>query len=74
METNQLLYFALIIYIIIMAVATLFRVRWLYMVAGLLWFIPIVEIDNATIKIVASAFFLTHAILAFYNKDESEDF
>ena len=72
METNMLLYIALIIYIIIMVLGTVFKFKYLYMVAGLLWFIPLIEIDNAWIKLVSVIVFLIHALIGLYNPNESE--
>ena len=72
METNMLLYIALIIYIIIMVLATLFKFKYLYMVAGLLWLIPLVELDNAWIKLVSVIIFIVHIILGLYSTEESE--
>ena len=72
MDTNMLLYIGLIIYIIIMVLATLFKFKFLYMVAGLLWFIPLVEIDNSWIKLVSVIIFLVHILIGLYNPNESE--
>ena len=72
METNMLLYIALVIYIIIMVLATLFKFKYLYMVAGLLWLIPLVELDNAWIKLVSVIVFIVHIILGLYSTEESE--
>ena len=72
METNMLLYIALVIYIIIMVLATLFKFKYLYMVAGLLWLIPLVELDNAWIKLVSVIIFIVHIILGLYSTEESE--
>ena len=68
----MLLYIALVIYIIIMVLATLFKFKYLYMVAGLLWLIPLVELDNAWIKLVSVIIFIVHIILGLYSTEESE--
>jgi hypothetical protein len=68
----MLLYIALVIYIIIMVLATLFKFKYLYMVAGLLWLIPLVELDNAWIKLVSVIVFIVHIILGLYSTEESE--
>lgn len=72
METNTLLYISFIIYIIIMTFGYLFKIRWLYLIAGLLWFIPITQIDNMFIIIISSIMIIAHGILGFYPSEESE--
>jgi len=52
--------------------AYLFNIKWLYMIAGLLWFIPITQIDNMFIIIISSVMLLVHGMLGFYEKNERE--
>jgi hypothetical protein len=73
MDTNMLLYVAFIIYIMIMIFGFVFKVKQLFMIAGLLWFIPMFEISNTWITIVAVAMLLMHGLLGFYEPRE-EDF
>ena len=72
MDTNMLLYIAFIIYIITMILATVFRIRWLYMLAGIVWFIPISEINNLWITIISVVLILVHFTLGLTT--EKEDF
>lgn len=72
METNTLLYIAFIIYLLIMVLGVLFKIKWLFMIAGLIWFIPIIEIPNVFITVVASVIMIVHFILGFYEPKESE--
>ena len=66
MDTNMLLYISLILYLMIMGFAIFFKIKWLLMLAGLLWFIPILEIDNLFIVLISSIMLIVHGILGFY--------
>lgn len=72
METNTLLYITFIIYLIIMITGTMFKIKWLYMIAGLLWFIPITQIDNVFIVLISAVMLIVHGMLGFYEPKESE--
>jgi len=72
MTTEMLLYITFILYIMVMILAFVFKIKWLMMIAGLLWFIPILEVDNLFIILVSSTMILVHFILGFYEKSESE--
>jgi len=72
MTINELLYIAFILYLMIMTFGYLFKIKWLFMLAGLLWFIPIIEVDNAFIVLVSSVMIIAHGILGFYEPKESE--
>ena len=71
MDTNMLLYIALIIYIIVMALGFFLKMRALFMIGAIIWFIPIFEINNSFIILVSSAMILIHGYMAFFTgKDE----
>ena len=70
MTINELLIITLIIYLIIIFIAYFLNVKWLYMVAGLLWFVPITQVDNPFIIAVSVAMVLTHGVLFTTNKKE----
>jgi len=72
MDVNMLLYISLLIYIIVMGFAFIFKIKWLYMVAGLTWFIPIIEIDNLFLTLISVIMLLTHGIMGFYSPQETE--
>lgn len=72
MDTNTLLYIAFIIYIMTMIIATVFKIRWLYMLAGIIWFIPMSEIDNLWITIISIVLIIVHFMLGMTG--EKEDF
>lgn len=74
MNSNMLMYISLILYALLMAIGFLFRTQWIFMIAGLLWFIPIVEIDNTFIRIIAISMILFHAILGFGIGKKEDDF
>ena len=69
---EMLLYISFIIYIMVIALAFIFKVKWLFMVGALLWFIPLVEIDNIFIKTVSVIMVLAHGVMTFYEPSESE--
>lgn len=73
METNTLLYIALIIYLMVMIFGYIFKLKWLYFIGGLLWFIPILEIDNTFIVLISATMILAHGILGF-TKEKGDDF
>ena len=72
MTTQMLLYITFILYLMIMVFGFAFKIKWLFMIAGLLWFIPIFEIDNMFIVIVSATMLIVHGILGFYEPSESE--
>lgn len=72
MAITELLWIALIIYFIIMFIAYKFELKWLFLVGGLLWFIPITQIDNSFIILVSSVMILVHGVLGLYEKKESD--
>ena len=72
MSINELLYISLVLYTIIMIFGYIFNIKWLYLIAGLLWFVPIMQIDNMFIVLVSIVMLLAHGILVLYDKNESE--
>lgn len=71
MDTS-LLWITIIIYIVMIATGFFFKIKWILMFAGLLWFIPIFEVNNMFITIVSSIMILFHGILGFYESKESD--
>lgn len=74
METNTLLYIAFIIYIVIMVFGYLFKINWIYIIAGMLWFIPIIEIENMFIILISVIMIIAHGILGFTLKNDESGF
>lgn len=72
METNMLLYITLIIYLMVMTFGYLFNIKWLYMIAGILWLIPLTEIENTFIIIISAVMIIVHFMLGLTN--DKEDF
>jgi len=68
----MLLYITFILYIMIMVFGFVFKINWIFMIAGLLWFVPIIEVDNMFIKLVAVTMLIVHGILGFYEKGDDE--
>ena len=69
MDLNMLLYIAFIMYIMIMVFSYFFRVKWLLMISGLLWFIPVFEISNVWVTLVSVIMILAHFILGFIDSE-----
>jgi hypothetical protein len=72
LNIQSLLYIAFIIYLMIMSFAFIFKIKWLFMIAGFLWFIPITQIDNTFIVLISVVMFIVHSMLGFYEKKESD--
>ena len=68
----MLLYVTFVMYIVILVFAYLFDIKWLLMIVGLLWLIPIFEINNVFIVLVSSVMILAHFMLGFYEKKDGE--
>lgn len=68
----NVLYIALVIYILVMGFAITFRIKWVIMIAGLLWFVPIFIVPNTFITIVSVTMLSGHALLGITG--ETDDF
>lgn len=73
MDTNLLLYITLMIYVLIMGISLMFNIKWLLMVVGILWFVPMIEIDNMFITLISAIMIIVHGLLGLYEKKD-EDF
>lgn len=69
MTDNLLLIIALIMFLIGMITARYFNLRWLYALSGLLWFLPIVMIENIFIVIFSSVMIIACALIGFYDNE-----
>ena len=56
-----------------MVFGCLFKIRWLYLVAGILWFVPITQIENMFIIIISATMLIVHGIMGFYTPKESDE-
>ena len=74
MTTEMILYIALIMYVLIISFSFTFKMKWLIIVAGLIWFIPITLIDNGILQIISAIMMLGHFVLGFSNEKEESDF
>jgi len=72
MSVNELLYIALVLYTLVMVMGYIFHIKWLYLIAGLLWFIPITQIENVFIVLVSIVMLIAHGLLILLDKTESE--
>lgn len=70
---DKLLLVALVIYIILIIVSRLFNLKFLMGLSVVLWFIPIIEVDNIFIRIISVSMIIATSLLLF-NKQETEDF
>lgn len=69
MESEMLLYITLILYLMVLTFGYLFKFKWLMMLVGLLWFIPIIEIDNMFIRLIGVIMIIVHVSLGLTNSD-----
>jgi len=72
MTVNMLLYVALILYVMIMSFGFIFKMQIMFMIAGLLFFIPIFEINNIFIQIISVIMLIMHGLLGFFNNKGSD--
>ncbi len=72
MDINNLLYIAFIIYIMIMILGFVFKAKYLFMLAGIIWFIPMIEIDNVFIRVISIALLITHFAMGLVGKGETD--
>ena len=72
MTINMLLYITLILYVLVLGLAITFNIKWLLIIAGLLWFIPLTEISNTFIIIISITMIIVHFMLGI--KEEKDDF
>ena len=72
MTIDNLLYITLIVYSMVMTFGYLFKFKYLYMIGGLLWFIPIIEIDNVFIILISVVMMVSHFVLGFMDDHERE--
>ena len=70
---DKLLIVALVIYIILIVFSRVFNLKFLLGLSIVLWFIPIVEVDNIFIRIISVSMIIATSLLLF-NKQETEDF
>lgn len=70
---DKLLIVALVLYIVLIIFSRLFNLKFLMGLSVVLWFIPIIEVDNIYIRIISVAMIIATSLL-FFNKQETEDF
>ena len=70
---DKLLIVALVLYIILIIFSRVFNLKFLLGLSVVLWFIPIVEVDNIYIRIISVSMIIATSLLLF-NKQETEDF
>jgi len=70
---DKLLIVALVLYIILIIFSRVFNLKFLLGLSVVLWFIPIVEVDNIFIRIISVSMIIATSLL-FFNKQETEDF
>lgn len=70
---DKLLIVALVLYIVLILFSRLFNLKFLMGLSAVLWFIPIIEVDNIYIRIISVSMIIATSLL-FFNKQETEDF
>jgi hypothetical protein len=56
-----------------MTLGFIFKAKWVFMIAGILWFIPLIEIDNVFLKLISITLMITHFAMGLVGK-EGDDF
>lgn len=72
MTEIMILYIGLIVYLLVMGFAVVFKIKWLFMIGGFLWLIPVFQGIDEFITLVSVVMFIVHMILGFYEPKESE--
>lgn len=70
MPTKELLVISFVMFTIIYWMAYKYNVRIMFFIGGLLWFVPLINIEDPFIKVVSISMFIMSLMLAFYNKDK----
>lgn len=66
----NILYIALAMYVLIIVFSLHFKMTWLLMLAGLLWFIPILLVPDTWIVLLSAVMVVAHMVIGFTGKDD----
>ena len=70
----NILLIAFIMYIICLVIAYRFNIRWLFASTSVLWFIPILMIDNIFIVVFSVIMIIGTFVITFYNSKGDDVF
>lgn len=70
-EMNILLV-AFIMYLICLFLYYKFRIKWLFIATSVLWFIPIVLIDNIFIVVFSVIMIIITFVITFFDKEDND--
>ena len=73
MSVNEVLYIGFIIYLIMLVMSYLLKNKYIFLLSGLIWFIPIFEVDNTFIKLVSVIMLIMHFMIGMV-EDNGGDF
>lgn len=68
----QVIIISVVLFIIGLVIAFIFKIRWLYAGISILCFIPIIIVDNLYIKLFSVILMIVMIILAFFNTERSD--
>jgi hypothetical protein len=70
-EMNILLV-AFIMYLICLFLFLKFKIKWLFIATSVLWFIPIMLIDNIFIVVFSVIMIIITFVITFFNKEDND--
>ena len=74
MTLNTLLIITFIMLLFIYYLAFRFNNKVLFFIGGLLWFVPIVNIEDPFIKVVSTMMLIMSGVIAFYNGNNGGEY
>lgn len=72
MTDLQILMCAGVCYIIAIFVSIRFNLKWLLLATSVLWFVPMLLIENTFISLFSIVMIIATFVIVFFNKQESE--
>ena len=72
MTDLQILMCAGVCYLIAIFVSLRFNLKWLLLSTSVLWFVPMLLIDNTFIALFSITMIIATFVIVFFNKQESE--
>lgn len=74
MNDMHILLIALVMYVICMFLSLKFNIKWLFVATSVLWFIPIILIDNLFIIVFSVIMIIVTFVITFFNERDGDIF
>lgn len=74
MNEMHILLVALVMYVICMYLSIQFSIKWLFVATSVLWFIPIILIDNLFIIVFSVIMIIVTFVITFFNERDGDIF